>query len=100
MRLRPKNEFFRCCQGNGATVEESAESGASGAGPTGRGKSAAPMNTAEDGLPLPQRYWAILTLVTGLVVSVLDSAIANIALPTIAREIGARSEERRVGKEC
>ena len=47
------------------------------------------MNTAEDGLPLPQRYWAILTLVTGLVVSVLDSAIANIALPTIAREIGA-----------
>ena len=64
-------------------------SGASGAGLTGRGKSAAPMNTAEDGLPLPQRYWAILTLVTGLVVSVLDSAIANIALPAIAREIGA-----------
>src|SRR5208282_1660526 len=63
--------------------------GASGAGPTGRGKSAAPMNTAEDGLPFPQRYWAILTLVTGLVVSVLDSSIANIALPTIAREIGA-----------
>src|SRR5271167_237478 len=47
------------------------------------------MNTSEDGLPFPQRYWAILTLVTGLVVSVLDSAIANIALPTIAREIGA-----------
>jgi len=47
------------------------------------------MNTAEDRLPLPQRYWAILTLVTGLVVSVLDSSIANIALPTIAREIGA-----------
>jgi DHA2 family multidrug resistance protein-like MFS transporter len=47
------------------------------------------MSTAEDGLPFPQRYWAILTLVTGLVVSVLGSAIANIALPTIAREIGA-----------
>jgi MFS transporter, DHA2 family, multidrug resistance protein len=47
------------------------------------------MSTAEDGLPFPQRSWAILTLVTGLVVSVLDSAIANIALPTIAREIGA-----------
>jgi MFS transporter, DHA2 family, multidrug resistance protein len=46
------------------------------------------MSTAEDGLPFPQRSWAILTLVTGLVVSVLDSAIANIALPTIAREIG------------
>jgi MFS transporter, DHA2 family, multidrug resistance protein len=47
------------------------------------------MHTAEDGLPFPQRYWAILTLVTGLVVSVLDSSIVNIALPTIAREIGA-----------
>ena len=47
------------------------------------------MNTAEDGLPFPQRYWAILTLVIGMVVSVLDSSIANIALPTIAREIGA-----------
>jgi MFS transporter, DHA2 family, multidrug resistance protein len=48
-----------------------------------------PIHTAEDGLPFPQRYWAILTLVTGLVVSVLDSSIVNIALPTIAREIGA-----------
>jgi MFS transporter, DHA2 family, multidrug resistance protein len=47
------------------------------------------MNTAEDGLPLPQRYWAILTLAIGMVVSVLDSSIANIALPTIARQIGA-----------
>ena len=47
------------------------------------------MNTAEDGLPFPQRYWAILTLVVGIVVSVLDSAMANIALPTIGREIGA-----------
>lgn len=47
------------------------------------------MNTAEDGLPLPQRYWAIITLAIGMVVSVLDSSIANIALPTIARQIGA-----------
>ena len=47
------------------------------------------MNTAEAGVPLPQRYWAILTLVVGIVMSVLDSAMANVALPTIAREIGA-----------
>ena len=47
------------------------------------------MHSTEDGLPFPQRYWAILTLVTGLVVSVLDSSIVNIALPTIARDIGA-----------
>lgn len=34
-------------------------------------------NTAEDGLPLPQRCWAMLTLVIGLVVSVLDTAIGQ-----------------------
>src|SRR6201993_412782 len=45
------------------------------------------MNTAEDGLPLPQRYWAIFPLVIGMVVSVLDTAIVNIALPTIARDL-------------
>ena len=47
------------------------------------------INTAEDGLPLPQRYWAIVTLAIGMTVSVLDSSIVNIALPTIARQIGA-----------
>ena len=47
------------------------------------------MNTAEDGLPLPGRYWAILNLAVGLALSVLDSAIANIALPAIAKEIHA-----------
>jgi DHA2 family multidrug resistance protein-like MFS transporter len=44
--------------------------------------------TAEYGPPLPQHYWAILTLVTGLVVSMLDSSVVNIALPTIARDVG------------
>src|SRR5258708_1449639 len=47
------------------------------------------MKTTEDGVPLAQRYWAILPLVVGIVMSVLDSAMANIALPAIAREIGA-----------
>ncbi len=51
------------------------------------------MNSAEDGLPFPQRYWAILTLVIGMVVSVLDSSIANIALPTIARDIGVTAAQ-------
>ncbi len=50
---------------------------------------AAATDPAEDGLPLPQRHWAIATLATGIVVSVLDSSIANIALPTIARQLGA-----------
>ena len=42
-----------------------------------------------DGLPLPQRYGAILTIALGIAMSVLDSAIANVALPTIAREMQA-----------
>ncbi len=44
---------------------------------------------ATDGLPLPQRYWAILTIAIAVAMAVLDSAIANIALPTIARDVGA-----------
>src|SRR5438445_402899 len=45
------------------------------------------MNPAEDGLPKPQRYWAILTLMVGLAMSCLDTAIVNVALPTIARDL-------------
>ena len=44
-------------------------------------------NLAEDGLPTPLRYWAILTLVVGMAVSCLDTAIVNVALPTIARDL-------------
>ena len=44
---------------------------------------------ATDGVPLPQRYWAILTIALGLVLAVLDGAIANVALPTIARDVNA-----------
>jgi DHA2 family multidrug resistance protein-like MFS transporter len=43
----------------------------------------------EDGLPVPQRYWAMLTLLTGLALSCLDTAIVNVALPTIARDLHA-----------
>jgi len=42
-----------------------------------------------DGLPVPQRYWAILTIALGLVLAVMDGAIANIALPTIAKDLDA-----------
>jgi len=44
---------------------------------------------APDGVPLPQRYWAILTIALGLTLAVLDGAIANVALPTIARDLHA-----------
>jgi len=42
-----------------------------------------------DGLPLPQRRWAILTVALGIVMAVVDGAIANVALPTIARDLDA-----------
>src|SRR5689334_25428678 len=43
---------------------------------------------ATDGLPVPQRYWAMLTVGVALTMAVLDGAIANVALPTIARDLG------------
>jgi DHA2 family multidrug resistance protein-like MFS transporter len=43
-----------------------------------------------DGVPLPQRYWAILTIALGLTLAVLDGAIANVALPTIAHDLDAK----------
>src|SRR5215470_20142229 len=42
-----------------------------------------------DGLPLPQRYWAIATIALGITLSVVDGAIANVALPTIAIDLNA-----------
>ncbi len=40
-----------------------------------------------DGLPFPRRYWAILAIALGIAVAVLDGAIANVALPTIAEDL-------------
>ncbi|HZC17862.1 MAG TPA: MFS transporter [Caulobacteraceae bacterium] len=52
--------------------------------------SAAPNAPIEaDGLPTPRRYWAILAIGLALVLAVLDSAIANVALPTIAGDLHA-----------
>jgi MFS transporter, DHA2 family, multidrug resistance protein len=45
----------------------------------------------EQGLPVPQRYWAMLVIALALTLAVLDSAIANVALPTIARTLHASS---------
>jgi DHA2 family multidrug resistance protein-like MFS transporter len=39
-----------------------------------------------DGLPVPRRYWAIVAIVLAICMSVLDSSIANVALPLIARD--------------
>ena len=40
-----------------------------------------------DGLPAPRRYWAMCTLMAGLMMAVLDATIAHVALPTIARDL-------------
>lgn len=45
------------------------------------------MRPDEDGLPTPRRYWAMLGMGLALSMAVLDSAIANVALPTIARDL-------------
>lgn len=39
-----------------------------------------------DGLPVPQRYWAVATMTVALIMAVLDGTVANVALPTIQRE--------------
>ena len=47
------------------------------------------MTMTDDGLPVPRRYWAMLTVFIAIIMAVLDSAIANVALPTIAHDVGA-----------
>ncbi|MDE1174744.1 MAG: MFS transporter [Parvibaculaceae bacterium] len=42
----------------------------------------------QDGLPVPQRYWAIFSVALAITMAVLDGAIANIALPTITHDLG------------
>lgn len=48
----------------------------------------------DDGLPMPRRLWAILAVAFGVSLSVIDSAIANVALPTIGLELGISSPTR------
>lgn len=53
---------------------------------TGPPASSAP---GPDGLPIPRRYWAIGAIVLTIVMSALDGSIANVALPSIARDLQA-----------
>ncbi|VVE69399.1 multidrug MFS transporter [Pandoraea captiosa] len=46
-------------------------------------------DTLTDGMPMPARLWAVATVMLSISLSVLDSAIANVALPTIARDLNA-----------
>lgn len=50
---------------------------------------AAPELTANSkGLPTPARHWAMLTLIISIFMAVLDGTLVNIALPSIAQELG------------
>jgi len=42
--------------------------------------------TSFDGLPLPQRRWAILTICLAIFVTVIEQTIVNVALPTIGAD--------------
>ncbi|NJR77160.1 MFS transporter [Sphingomonas corticis] len=46
---------------------------------------------AADGLPLPRRYAAIAALCCGTALVIIDGGVANVALPTIARDLGVES---------
>src|SRR3954469_17905138 len=40
-----------------------------------------------DGLPIPRRYWSAATIWLAIAMAVLDGSIANVALPSIARQM-------------
>jgi DHA2 family multidrug resistance protein-like MFS transporter len=46
-----------------------------------------------DGLARPARDWAVASVALAIGMTVLDSAIANVALPVIAHDFGARPSE-------
>jgi MFS transporter, DHA2 family, multidrug resistance protein len=50
-----------------------------------------PAAPALDGLPLPRRYWATAAIMLAIAMSVLDSTIVNVALPSMARSFRASS---------
>lgn len=46
-----------------------------------------------DGLPAPERYWAMAVIFLGIALSVLDGSIVNLALPAIARDLRAPASD-------
>ena len=50
---------------------------------------AATVSNELDGLPLPRRYAAVAAILGAIVLVVLDGAIANVALPSIAQQLHA-----------
>ncbi|MDN3567659.1 MFS transporter [Paeniroseomonas aquatica] len=46
------------------------------------------MTPAEDGLPQPRRRFAVAAILVSIVITVLDTAMINVALPAIGRDLG------------
>ena len=46
-----------------------------------------------EGLPAPQRLWSSLAIWIAVTMAVLDGAIANVVLPTLARELAAAPDQ-------
>lgn len=46
-----------------------------------------------DGLPQPQRRWAVLVIMLSLFLAVLDGTVVNLALPAMARDLQASASE-------
>lgn len=42
----------------------------------------------QDGLPRPRRYYATVTLLVAIAITVLDATMSNVALPSIAQDLG------------
>ncbi|MAM56475.1 MAG: MFS transporter, partial [Salinicola sp.] len=49
--------------------------------------------TGDDGLPGRERKLALLAMITGTQMAVLDNGIVNIALPTLAKELAISGSE-------
>lgn len=58
-----------------------------------RAMSSAPLPPEADGLPMPQRLLAAIAILGALALVVIDGAIANVALPSIALQLRAPPSE-------
>jgi DHA2 family multidrug resistance protein-like MFS transporter len=57
-------------------------------------EAAAPQTlSAPDGLPTPARYYAMVVVVLGIAMTVLDGTIINLALPSITRDLQASAAQ-------
>ena len=52
-----------------------------------------PTPSTPSGVALQRRWWTLATLCSGLLIISIDNTIVNVALPTLARELGATNSE-------